>query len=166
MGRLDGKVAIISGGAGGMGAEDARLLVQEGAKVVIGDILDDQGEALAREINAIGDSARYVHLDVTQLDQVLANLLDNAVRHSPVGAPVTVSARRAGSGVRIEVADRGPGVDPAEAELLFRPFRSGSIAGSSGVGLAISRAIVELHGGTISVDDRRGGGARFTVTLP
>ncbi len=69
MGRVDGKVALISGGARGMGASHARLLVEEGAKVVIGDILDDDGKALAAEINAIGDAARYVHLDVTQLDQ-------------------------------------------------------------------------------------------------
>lgn len=66
MGRVDGKVALISGGARGMGAEHARLLVQEGAKVVIGDILDDEGKALAEQL---GDAARYVHLDVTQLDQ-------------------------------------------------------------------------------------------------
>ena len=66
MGRVDGKVALISGGARGMGAADARMLVAEGGKVVIGDILDDEGAALAAEL---GDAARYVHLDVTDADQ-------------------------------------------------------------------------------------------------
>ncbi len=64
-GRLAGKVALISGGARGMGASHARAMVAEGAKVVCGDILDDEGEQLAGEI---GDSARYVHLDVTDPD--------------------------------------------------------------------------------------------------
>src|SRR5689334_4187752 len=66
MGRVDGKVALISGGARGMGASHARALVAEGAKVVVGDILDDEGKALADDL---GDAVRYVHLDVTQPDQ-------------------------------------------------------------------------------------------------
>jgi len=66
MGRVDGKVALISGGARGMGASHARALVAGGAKVVTGDILDDEGIALAKEL---GDAARFVHLDVTQPDQ-------------------------------------------------------------------------------------------------
>ncbi|TDW28563.1 SDR family oxidoreductase [Cryobacterium psychrophilum] len=65
MERVRGKVALISGGARGLGASQARLLVQEGAKVVLGDILDDEGTALAAEL---GDGVRFVHLDVTKLD--------------------------------------------------------------------------------------------------
>ncbi len=65
MGRVDGKVALISGGARGMGASHARLLAAEGARVVLGDVLDEEGRAVAEEI---GDAARYVHLDVTSLD--------------------------------------------------------------------------------------------------
>ena len=75
MGRVDGKVALISGGARGMGAAHARMLVAEGGKVVIGDILDAEGKAVADEI---GDSVRYVHLDVTQPDQWQA-AVDTAV---------------------------------------------------------------------------------------
>jgi 3alpha(or 20beta)-hydroxysteroid dehydrogenase len=65
MGRVDGKVALISGGARGMGAAHARVLVREGAKVVVGDILDEEGKALA---DGLGEAARYTHLDVTQAD--------------------------------------------------------------------------------------------------
>ena len=66
MGRVDGKVALITGGARGMGAEHARLLLSEGAKVVIGDVLDDEGHAVASEL---GDDAHYLRLDVTQPEQ-------------------------------------------------------------------------------------------------
>jgi NAD(P)-dependent dehydrogenase (short-subunit alcohol dehydrogenase family) len=66
MGRLDGKVALISGGAKGQGAVEARMFTAEGAKVVLGDILDDQGAALEKELRATGADVTYVHLDVTQ----------------------------------------------------------------------------------------------------
>ena len=65
MGKLDGKVALISGGARGQGAAEARLFVEEGAKVVLGDILDEQGQQVEAEINELGGDALYVHLDVT-----------------------------------------------------------------------------------------------------
>ena len=76
MARVEGKVALISGGARGMGASHARLLVDEGAKVVIGDLLDAEGEALAAEL---GDAARYVHLDVTRYDD-WQNAVDVALK--------------------------------------------------------------------------------------
>ena len=63
MGRVDGKVALVSGGVRGMGAADARLLVAEGARVVIGDLLDEEGTTLAKELGA---AAAYVHLDVSR----------------------------------------------------------------------------------------------------
>ena len=66
MGRMDGKVALISGGARGMGAIEARMFAREGAAVVIGDILDEEGEATAASIEGDGGGCRYVHLDVTQ----------------------------------------------------------------------------------------------------
>jgi NAD(P)-dependent dehydrogenase (short-subunit alcohol dehydrogenase family) len=79
MGRLDGKVALISGGARGQGATEAKLFVREGAKVVFGDILDEEGKRVEAEIRAAGGEAIYVHLDVTNEDSWRA-AVDTAVR--------------------------------------------------------------------------------------
>ncbi len=82
MGRFDGRVALISGGARGMGAEHVRALVAEGARVVFGDVLDDEGTALAAEL---GDAARYVHLDVTDDSQWNAAVAVAEEAFGPVG---------------------------------------------------------------------------------
>ena len=79
MGRLDGKVALISGGARGQGATEAKLFVREGAKVVFGDILDEAGHQVEAEIRAAGGEATYVHLDVTNEESWRA-AVDTAVR--------------------------------------------------------------------------------------
>ncbi|MFI6292878.1 DUF4153 domain-containing protein [Nonomuraea sp. NPDC050790] len=110
-----------------------------------------------------------VRADPDLLAQVLANLLDNAVRHSPPGALVTITGTGEGAGVRITVADEGPGI-PAEARTrVFERFSrldSGRAAdsGGSGLGLAIVKEIVELHGGSIHIGD--GTGCRMVVDLP
>ncbi|MEV4888070.1 DUF4153 domain-containing protein [Nonomuraea sp. NPDC055795] len=110
-----------------------------------------------------------VRADPDLLAQVLANLLDNAVRHSPPGALVTIAGAGQGAGIRITVADEGPGI-PAEARArVFERFSrldSGRAAdsGGSGLGLAIVKEIVELHGGSIHIGD--GTGCRMVVDLP
>ncbi|MEY2477888.1 MAG: hypothetical protein QOG87_3203 [Actinomycetota bacterium] len=104
--------------------------------------------------------------DYTQIELVLSNLLENAARHAPPGSTVRVGARAAGDMVETWVDDEGPGVAPFEAERIFEPFRRGEGSGSSGVGLAICKAVVEAHGGTITVDATPGAGARFRFTLP
>jgi two-component system sensor histidine kinase KdpD len=110
-----------------------------------------------------------VPIDAALVEQLLTNLLENAVKYTPPGTPVEISARPAEGGLLVEVADRGPGIPPASAQMIFEKFyrlpREGA-TGGAGLGLAISRAIVEAHGGRIWVENRLGGGAAFRFTLP
>ncbi len=114
-----------------------------------------------------------VDADYVLLDQVLTNLLENAARHSPPGGTIRIDACERGEMMEVSVSDQGVGVPSDERAQIFEPFRTGSSPQrSSGVGLAICRAIVEAHGGTITVDDADAGapeggrGARFGFTLP
>ena len=104
--------------------------------------------------------------DYGLLDQLVGNLLENAVRHSPRPGTVTVEVEGQANGVTLTVRDQGPGVPPEQRHAIFEPFHSGARAGTSGLGLAICEAIIRSHAGTISVDDSPGGGAAFVVTLP
>ncbi|WP_326820355.1 DUF4153 domain-containing protein [Streptosporangium sp. NBC_01756] len=110
-----------------------------------------------------------VRADPDLLAQVLANLLDNAVRHSPDGGVVVLAAVAAGEGVRLRVTDEGPGIpaeDRARAFERFSRLDAGRAAddGGAGLGLAITKEIVELHGGSVHVEE--GAGCRIAVDLP
>jgi len=101
----------------------------------------------------------------------LANILDNAVKFSPPGGQVRVAVTAAADEAIITVSDTGPGVSPEEAEQLFRPFYRGKASRSAGVpgvglGLAISRVLVQRQGGRISLDARAQKGATFSMHLP
>jgi two-component system sensor histidine kinase KdpD len=136
------------------------------------DLVDDRFRRLAplfRDLRVRTDLAEDLPLidaDYGQLEQVLTNLLDNLARHAPAGTDVWVVAREEDGSVRVEISDRGDGVPDEERERIFEPFQRGERGGSSGIGLAICKAIVEAHGGSIHVQRTFGGGATFSFTLP
>jgi two-component system OmpR family sensor kinase len=109
--------------------------------------------------------------DDLRLRQALANLVRNALVHTPAGSPVEVSLQALDGHAEIDVIDHGPGVPAAQRERIFErfhradPLRSRD-QGGSGLGLSIAAAVVSAHGGRISVDDTPGGGATFRVELP
>jgi two-component system sensor histidine kinase KdpD len=110
-----------------------------------------------------------VAVDEVQIDQVLANLIENATKYAPPGTTIDVTARREGANLQIEVSDRGPGVPANEIEQLFAPFYRASgqrSASGLGLGLAVARGLVEAHGGRIWAGNRPQGGSRFVFTLP
>jgi two-component system sensor histidine kinase KdpD len=110
-----------------------------------------------------------VECDAVLIERVLVNLLENAAKYTPPTATIGISARAAGSEMRIAVDDDGPGIRPGQEAGIFEKFTRGARESSTsgvGLGLAICKAIVEAHGGTIAVDRAPRGGARFTFTLP
>lgn len=111
-----------------------------------------------------------VMADVQFIDKVLCNLLENADKYSAEGSPIILSAQRNGSFVEISVADRGMGIDTSEQALIFERFYRGRSHGNriagTGMGLAISKAIIASHGGTFSLTSQVGQGSVFSFTLP
>jgi len=112
-----------------------------------------------------------VQLDYLQIDQVLTNLIENAVRYTPSDSPIEISAHVQGDQMVISIADRGPGIPPADLERVFDKFyrvlgRTTERPTGSGLGLAVSKGLIEAHGGRIWAENREGGGAVFRFTLP
>lgn len=107
--------------------------------------------------------------DYVQIGQVVTNLLENAAKFAPAGSQITVAARRHGDVAEISVSDEGPGIPAVDRDAIFAKFhrlaRTANVPGT-GIGLAISRGLVEANGGAIRVEDAPSGGARLVVTLP
>jgi signal transduction histidine kinase len=124
--------------------------------------------ALRTEVAAGLPRAR---LDRDRMLQVIHNLLDNAIRHTPAGGEVTVGLAPEADGLRLWVRDDGPGIPPEEAERVFDRFyrldaSRTRASGGTGLGLAIVRSLVEAHGGRVWVESRPTAGSTFVVSLP
>ncbi|MGH9281623.1 MAG: PAS domain-containing sensor histidine kinase [Acidimicrobiales bacterium] len=108
-------------------------------------------------------------VDPDRLDQVMANLVSNALKFSPAGSPITIEARATADTVHIEVVDRGQGMSPSDLATVFEKFHRGAGAEGTpgtGLGLYVSRAVVEAQGGRLLAASTLGEGSRFTVVLP
>ncbi|MFL5805343.1 MAG: sensor histidine kinase [Roseiflexaceae bacterium] len=136
------------------------------------------GAALTRLADQLRDRPLTTHLppdlslvplDGVLIEQVLINLLENALKYTPPGSPIEIAATTAHDMVTVDVADRGPGIPAGAEQRVFDKFYRASSAngqGGVGLGLAISKGMVEAHGGRIWAENRPGGGTLFRFTLP
>ena len=129
------------------------------------------GHRLQLQLN-IPPGLPLLHLDAALMERVLGNLLENAIKYTPAGSTLSISAELAPAAERallLRVADNGPGLPPGREEQLFAKFSRGERESSTpgvGLGLAICRAIVQAHGGEIHAENRPEGGACFVISLP
>ena len=145
------------------------------ARVTADAAQDSRAVDPSREIGLDVPGSLVVVGDESRIRQVLANLLSNALTHTPEGSPIHVRASAAGGWAELAIADHGPGLTPHESAHVFEAFyradpargRTADAAGAgTGLGLAIVAAIAEAHGGSASVTSDLGSGATFTVRLP
>jgi PAS domain S-box-containing protein len=150
------------------GAVDPAALIKAAA-----DMIQPAADAKRIQFNAATDlRGGPLHADAPRLLQVLGNLLTNAVKFTPEGGSVSLTARHAGESLEVAVEDSGEGIASAFLPFVFEPFRQGD--GSTtrrhaglGLGLAIVKSLIEAHGGTVSVQsDGPGQGSRFVIRLP
>jgi len=129
-----------------------------------------QAEERGIQFSVTADATPAILVDPDRLGQVIGNLVGNALRHTPDGGHIALAATLAGPRVVLSVTDNGPGIPHDDLPHIFERFYRGDKArvddGSSGLGLAIARSLVEAHGGQIGVENVATGGARFTVALP
>ncbi len=136
---------------------------------IIGAVLDrlsDKIKDRALKIR-LPEDLPLLSFDPLLIEQVLMNLLDNAIKYTPQRTPIELSAAARDGEVVVELEDRGPGIPPGEEERIFEKFvRASSTGGGIGLGLTICKAVITAHGGRIWAENRPGGGAIFRFTLP
>jgi two-component system sensor histidine kinase CpxA len=130
-----------------------------------------EGAAKNCRIDLHGTASARVNGNRELLRSAVENVLRNAVRYSPPGAPVDVSVARAQSGVVVSIRDRGPGVPPGDVERIFEPFyrvaeSRDRDSGGEGIGLAITSQVMKAHGGSAAAANRQGGGFEVRLSLP
>jgi two-component system phosphate regulon sensor histidine kinase PhoR len=144
--------------------------LQQMFKAVIADLAQTIAAKDQRVEIAVSPDASAITADPAKLHDVVRNLVENAVNYSPEHAAVRVEAVRRNKYLEITVSDSGPGIPAADLKRVFERFyrvdKARSRPGGMGLGLAIVRHLVELHGGRATAENRPEGGARFTVTLP
>jgi signal transduction histidine kinase len=145
----------------------------EGVVGFLTPLLDERRQTLELDLDPAATRARF---DPMRVEQVLTNLISNALKHGRTGGVIRVSSRAIEAmaaadrrSVEVVVSDDGPGIAAQDCERIFEPYvraGDGSKVGGLGLGLAICKRIVEAHGGTILLTDAPGGGSRFSFTLP
>jgi signal transduction histidine kinase len=146
---------------------DLRGLVDAAVSVVL-PRAQEKGVAVQARLAA---GLPLLHVDRDRIMQVIHNLLDNAIRHTPAGGAVTVDLSVRGAEVRLAVRDAGPGIPPDEIERVFERFyrldaSRSRATGGTGLGLAVVKSLVEAHGGRVEVASALGEGSTFVVVLP
>ena len=129
--------------------------------------LEPAANAKEVQLERHGPEVAPIQTDPMRLEQILVNLVSNAIRHGPAKSAVTVTVENR-DGVRVRVSDRGPGVPAALRERVFEPFErfDPDSGAGTGLGLAVSHRLADVLGGALSVEDTPGGGATFVLTLP
>ncbi|MGY8779354.1 MAG: sensor histidine kinase [Longimicrobiales bacterium] len=159
---------------------DSQMLKPELELFNVGQIASGVVQRLGSAADARGVAVRVqpdepitAEVDAGMFGQIVWNLVDNAIRHTPSGGRVSVTLGHRGDSLALTVDDTGQGLGPLDAETVFERFTRGdaartyeSGAGGTGLGLSIVRALSEAHGGEVHAENRAGGGARFTVELP
>jgi signal transduction histidine kinase len=153
---------------------DAGRLVLHREPTDVGQLLTDisdgyqaqAAQARVQLVATVGGDSPTLDVDPARIREVLANLLTNALRHTPAGGTVEMALTRGAEGAGITVTDTGSGMTPADLEHVFDRFYRSADSPGSGLGLSIARDLVEAHGGTITATSEPGNGTTVRVELP